>query len=57
MGSLSEDPYQGGEFTIEWIDMGMATDKLIRDAAETMDFTDIFSVGIYIHISIYTYIK
>lgn len=44
MGSLSEDPYQAGEFTIDWVDMGMATDKLIRDAAEKLEFTDIFTV-------------
>jgi secreted PhoX family phosphatase len=36
------DAFEAGEFTVEWINLGQATDAEIRTAAETMDFADIF---------------
>lgn len=38
------DPFQAGEFTIEWISLGSATSAEIRIAADTLDFSDIFEV-------------
>jgi hypothetical protein len=42
--NIVSDPFQAGEFTIEWINMGSANDIEIRKAADTLDFSDLFEV-------------